>query len=129
VHGAGAVPAQAVPSPVLALSGGEMGPSQLHGLLTGGVLGSGDDWDGTDQTGRGREGRLGGNLLLVRPLPLAFPVTLIEDDGLGDELVQGDRTLPPGQSVLHGLPQTTSECDIQRKLVPGATGCKYAKLA
>jgi len=43
------------------------------------------------------EGRqLGGDQVLVSPLTLAFPVTLVEGDGQGDELVQGGRPLPPG---------------------------------
>jgi len=95
VRGAGAVHAETVQSPVLALGGSETGPPQLHGLLSG-VLGSGGDWDGTAQTGRREGRRLGGDLMLVRPLTLAFPVTLVEGDGQGDELVQCGRPLPPG---------------------------------
>jgi len=106
VREAGAEHAQAVSSPVRTLRGGDTGPSQLHGLLTGGVRGSGDNWDGAELTGRRRKRWLGRTLLLVRPLPLAVPVSFVEAmaDELGDELVQGTGTLPPRQSVLRGLP-------------------------
>jgi len=57
-------------------------PTQLTGLLTGGVLGSGDDWNGPALPRRSRERWLGRTLLLVLPLPLTFTATFIEGDGL-----------------------------------------------